>query len=120
MPAHELSRDTWVAFFQTFTHDHLNSLTTMEVDEQRIIRKIAGIEAHELPLREIAADVKDRESTIVITLGSKDDESITHEVREVEHIQLDQNDSKLGATLTFTAKGGDKTTLKISAPTSKH
>ena len=120
MAIQELSRDQWVSYFQTFTRDHANSLTTVEVDEQRIIRKLAGIEAHELPLREIAADMKDKEHTIVITLGAKDDESITHEVLDVEHIHVDQDDSNLGATLTFEAKGGSKTTLKIAAPTSKH
>jgi Family of unknown function (DUF5335) len=111
----EIERNSWVEFFQSFTNDHSGWLTTMDVSDQDAGSK-TSTEAQRLPLRDIAADVKDKESTIVITMGVQDDQLLTHEVRTVSSVRLTNDANDSNSTLHIVASDGQTTTLKVTGP----
>jgi hypothetical protein len=118
MSTHEILRDKWVEFFQSFTSDHSGWLVTLGVKARRNNHKAPAIEGRQLPLRDIAADLKDKENTVVITIGGRGDDLLTHEVRTVSHVRLTQAENDPSAILNIEAANGQTTTFTVSAPTS--
>jgi len=118
MSTHEILRDKWVEFFQTFTSAHNGWLVTLGVNARHNNHNTSGIEGRELPLRDISADLKDKENTIVITIGGRGEDLLTHEVRAVSHVRFSQTENDSGSILDIETADGQTTTLKVSAPTS--
>ena len=83
MPTREIPRDKWVEFFEGFTTDHDSWLVSLNVKDQGADHQAGDTEARRLPLREIAADIKDKEHTIVISVGTSSDEMMRHEIEAV-------------------------------------
>ena len=116
MPTHEILGDQWAEFFQTFTSEHSGWLATIGVEAHHSHHsKTVAIEGRELPLRDIAADLKDKEKTVVITVGGRGDELLTHEVRAVSHVRLTEDENGQESTLHFEAADGGTTTVTVSA-----
>jgi hypothetical protein len=116
MSIHEVLRDQWVEFFQTFTSEHAGELVSLGVDGRQPKHEIVDVEARELPLRGIAADLKDDESTVVISLGLSSDRLLRHSVLSVSHIYVNQTEGGFESALEIESRNGQTTTLNISVP----
>ena len=118
MSTHEILRDKWMEFFQSFSSNHSGWLVTLGINAWHTKRQAAAIEGRQLPLRDIAADLKDKENTVVITIGGRGDDLLTHEVRTVSHVRLTQAENDPSAILNIETANGQTTTLTVSAPAS--
>lgn len=119
MPTHEVLRDQWVAFFRAFTAEHLGRMVSLNVQGRQPKYESADIEARELPLRGIAADLKDQENTIVISLGLSSDRLLRHAVPSVSHVRVAQTEDGSDSALAIETRNGQTTTLNLdgsSAP----
>ena len=113
MSTREIPRDKWVEFFQGFTTEHENWLVSLNVKEKQGDHKAGDTEVRKLPLREVAADVKDKEHTIVITVGSSSDELMRHEIEAVSHVHVTQTEEGTDSALIIESSNGQTTTLKL-------
>ncbi len=118
MPTREVLRDQWVAFFETFTSEQAGRLVSLGADGRQPNHEIVDIEARELPLREIAADLKDKEDTVVISLGLSDDRLLRHAIASVSHVHVTQTEDGAASTLAIESRNGQTTTLNLSVPAS--
>src|ERR1700690_930933 len=116
MPTREIPRDKWVEFFEGFTTDHDSWLVSLNVKDQGADHQAGDTEARRLPLREIAADIKDKEHTIVISVGTSSDEMMWHEIEAVSHVYITQTEGGVDSALLVEARNGQATTLKLSKP----
>lgn len=113
MPTHELRRDEWVAFFEAFTTENAGHLVSFGVDSTEPKYEAIGAKVHQLPLREIAADIKDKESAIVISVGLSEDRLMRHSIQPVAHIRVTQTENGPVSTIDFEAVSGTVTTLSL-------
>ncbi len=120
MSTREILRDKWMEFFKSFSSDHSGWPVTLGVKARRNNQKAPAIEGRQLPLRDIAADLKDKENTVVITIGGRGDDLLTHEVRGVLHVRLSQAENDPASILNIEAANGQTTTLTVSAPDSSN
>ncbi len=118
MPIREVLRDQWVALFQTFTSEHAGQLVSLGVNGRQPKHEIVDIEAHELPLREIAADLKDKENTVVISLGLSSDKLLRHSIQSVSHVRVAWTEDGSESALEIESMNGQTTTLNLGAPVS--
>ena len=121
MPTREVSRDQWAAFFEVFTAKHLDRLVSLGIEGEPPKYESTDIEARELPLREVAADLKDRENTVVISLGLSSDKLLRHAIPSVSRVRVAQTEDGSDSTLTIESRNGQTTTLNLdvsAAPTS--
>ena len=118
MATHEILRDQWMEFFRSFTNDHAGWPVTLAIKGRHNNHGAAAVEGRELPLRDIAADLKDKENTIVITIGGRGEDLLTHEVQGVSHVRLTQAENGPSVVLDIEAGNGQTTTLTASAPAS--
>ena len=116
MPTREVLRDQWVAFFQTFTTEHVGRLVSLNVDGKQPKHESAGIEARELPLREIAADLKDRANIIMISLGLSNVKLLRHAIPSVTHVRVAQREDGSDSALAIETRNGQTTTLNLDVP----
>src|SRR5579859_4239898 len=101
MTTREVLRDQWVAFFEGFTGEHADSLVSLSLDGQQPQHDVVDVEARVLPLREIAVDLKDKESTIVISLGLYSDKLLRHAISLVSHIRITQTEDGSDSALAI-------------------
>jgi hypothetical protein len=116
MSIHEVLRDQWVEFFQTFTSEHAGELVSLGVDGRQPKHEIVDIEVRELPLRGIVANLNDEESTIIISLGLSSDRLLRHSVLSVSHVRVTQTEGGFESALQIESRNGQTTTLNISVP----
>ena len=114
----EILRDKWVEFFQSFTSDHSGCMVTLGVKDRCNNRQGGAIEGCELPLRDILANLKGKENTVVIMMGGWGHDLLTHEIRTVSHIRLIQAKDVASSILNIEAANGRTTMLTVSAPAS--
>ena len=113
MPTREVSRDNWVEFFGTFASTHNGQMVNLAVDGSHPDSAIMAIEGRELPLREIAADLKDGENGVVISVGVSSDKLLRHFIQSVAHVRVAQTQDGSDSTLTIEAVNGQTTTLDL-------
>jgi hypothetical protein len=108
----ELPRDSWVPFLDQFTRENRGAHARLE-----IVGGEAGsrVETEDSPFDGISADVKDREHTIWITLGTNAADHLTHGVH-ARTIRTGPPDGNGGAVLEIEADDGSKTVLELSNP----
>jgi hypothetical protein len=116
MPTHEILRDQWVVFLESFSCEHTGRLVSLGMDSIHGEHKIVDIEARELPLRQIAADVKDKENTVVISLGMAGDRLLRHTIQFVSRIRIAQMDDGSDSVIEIEAINGQTTTLNLCVP----
>lgn len=114
MPMHEIRRDEWVAFFEAFTTENAGKLVSFSVVSSQSKYEAIGTEVRQLPLREIAADVKDKESTIVISVGLSEDRLMRHSIQPVAHIRVTRAENGPVSTIDIEAVSGTVTTLSMA------
>src|ERR1041385_6364408 len=114
----EILPDQWVEFFQTFTSDHDGSLVSVAVKGRQPKRARPNAEkreVRELPLRGIAADLKDKEHTVTVTVGTSSGKLLRHAVQTVSHVRVIQTEDGVQSGVQIVSSNGQKTTVKLSA-----
>ena len=89
----EILRDKWAEFFQSYTNDHSGSLVTVGSEGRGNNRKLGEVEGRELPLRSVVLSVNNKQNALVITIGGRGDDLLTHELRNVSHVRLTQEET---------------------------
>jgi Family of unknown function (DUF5335) len=85
MPALEIPRRDWSAFFDSLSRQHADEPIRVEVLRLDIG---AHIEVVTLPLDGIAADVQGGECVITIAAGSTPDDHVDHLISHPQHVRL--------------------------------
>ncbi len=116
MQTHEILRATWVEFLQDFASDHDGNLVNLAIKGWQSNEKQVDTEAQMLPLRAISADLKDKENSVVISVGSYDGELLRHEIQMVSHVRLVQTDDGRDSGLQIESANGQTATIEFSKP----
>jgi hypothetical protein len=107
----EVPREEWVSYLDTFSRQHEGWLVTIEVLGTEIG---AQLEAQELPLEGITADLKaGGEDVITIILGGGSRGRVTHNVPQPTHVRIEQTESGADMTLQIESGGGVTTLVRF-------
>jgi Family of unknown function (DUF5335) len=120
MPTNEIPRPQWAAFFTTFTTEHDGWLTSLTVTGRQRHRGATVIDGREMPLRSITIDLSAREEKVVITMGGRGDDLLTHSVEQATRVSLSQREANSNPLLLIEAKNGQTTVLAVNAPILEH
>lgn len=113
----EILRAQWMEFFQTFTSDYAGRLVNFGndgIEDRHTHHEIGDIESRELPLRDLAADLKDGENTLVISLVLSSDQVLRHTIQCVSHVWVTQTENGAVVALGIQSKNGHMMRLNIS------
>jgi len=111
MQTREIPRDEWVAFFDSFSRQHEGWLVRLEVFGSDIG---AQIEAEELPLQGISAELKgDGEDTISIIIGEAPEQHVTHSIAAPAHVRLEETEQGAHEALQIETTDGNTTLLRF-------
>lgn len=110
----EILRNEWKAYFDAFSREHENWMVTVEVIAPDIG---AQVQAEEVRLKGISAELKDGENAIAIILGKRLDEHITHVISEPARVMLECSELDSGSfeTLAIESEDGTKTLVRLLA-----
>ena len=107
----EIPRDGWVEFFDSFSRQHEGWLVTVEVLGAEIG---AQVEAQELPLQGITAELKGgSEDVISVLLGGGSTEHVTHSITGPTHVRVEQAEDGADMTLQIESSGGVTTLVRL-------
>jgi len=107
----EVPREEWVSYLDTFSRQHEGWLVTIEVLGTEIG---AQVEAQELPLEGITAELKaGGEDVITIILGGGSRGRVTHNVPQPTHVRIEQTESGADMTLQIESGGGVTTLVRF-------
>jgi hypothetical protein len=112
MPTREIPRHEWELFFNTFSGQYEGWLVSIDVDDNQ---KLDQVEAHNLSLEGITADMKDREDTISISVGHTPDKRMTHAVAQPTRVLLEQSTDGTDKEIRIESREGT-TRLRLRAP----
>lgn len=109
MKTKEIPKTEWPKFFDAFSRQHQGELVILEIFGSEIG---AQVEERQLTLEGITDERNDREgNTIVITIGAKSDDHITHSIAHPTAVSLEHTDE--GADVALAIKGEDETTALL-------
>jgi hypothetical protein len=114
MPKREILREQWMETFQNFTSKHTGQLVRLDVDGTQPASEIVEVEAKELPLHEISADLKDKENSFMISLGLPSEILLRHSIQSVSHVYVTQAEDGSESTVEIESGNGQTTTLNLS------
>jgi hypothetical protein len=107
MSTQDISRDEWAAFFDSFSLRHQGWLVTVEVFGSDIG---AQVEARELPLQGITAELKrEGEDAISIIVGDTPEQHVTHTIGAPARVILKRSEE--GADEAIEIESAARTTL---------
>jgi len=107
----EISRDEWAGFLDSFSRQHEGWLVRLEVLGAEIG---AQVEAQELPLEGITAELKGGgEGAVTIILGGGSRERVTHNISRPTHVRIEQTESGADMTLQIESGGGVTTLVRF-------
>jgi hypothetical protein len=109
----EIPQQDWIAFLAAFTRENRGAHAQIEILGGDIGH---AVETQDRPFDGISADVKDREQTVWITLGSTPQDRIAHGVHGARAIRSGGPAPGAGATLEIEAQDGTRTVLTLSRP----
>lgn len=115
MQTREIFRKTWIEFFKDFTSDHAGKLVNLAIAGWQPGQKQVDTQAHSLPLRDISADLKDHENSVMISVGTDDKALLRHEIEMVSHVRLIQSDSGTDSGLQIESSNGQTATIEFAA-----
>ncbi|MBI4455319.1 MAG: DUF5335 family protein [Acidobacteria bacterium] len=111
MPTREIQRSQWVAFFDSFSRQHLGWLVTLEVFGAEIG---AQTEARQLPLKGIIADLENGDNDkIEIMVGKEPHTHLTHAIAAPTHVRLQQTEEGAHQSLDIESASGIITLLRF-------
>jgi hypothetical protein len=109
---HEIPHAEWRSFLDHFSSMHEGWLVTVEIVEE----EAAGIEARNLALEGVVADVRRGGDEISILVGPTLDVTLAHHIHAPEHVYLKQSDEGADETLCVVSREGSKTLLTFRSP----
>ena len=112
MATREIPRNEWVAFFDSFSRQHENWLSTVEVIGADVG---AQLEASERPLAGITADLgQDEQHDLVsVFIGGTPGEHVAHLIRGPAHVRLKERDDGAHEALQIESRTGATTLLRF-------
>jgi hypothetical protein len=111
MLTREIPRKEWVTFFNNFSRQYQGWSINLEIMEKDVG---AQLEAHELPLEGIAADLKQNgKDTISIILGDAPNDHMTHKITAPTHVRVELTDKGYREALQIESEGGATTLLSF-------
>jgi len=109
----EIDRDQWIPFLSGFTKDNRGAHARIEVISADLGSQVL---VDGKPLEGVSADVKDRENTVWISLGSTPDDHFNHSVPGAVALRVLTSTSATGATMEIEDDAGTKTLLLLTSP----
>ena len=114
MKTREISRSEWPEFFDSFSRQHEGWLVTLEIFGTDIG---AQVQEHELAFEGIVDEWDEVQGNqIVIMVGSKPDDHITHNISRPTHVSLEQTDEGADAALAIKSADGVTALLRFRSP----
>ena len=115
MKTKRIPRSDWPQFFDSFSRQHEGWLATLEIFATEIG---AQVEEHEMALEGIVDEWNEAlGNQIIIMMGAKRDDHITHTVAHPTNVSLEQTDEGADVALAITSEGGAVTLLRFRSPT---
>lgn len=109
MKTKEIPKTEWPKFFDSFTRQHEGWLVNLEIFGSEIGSQV---EERQLALEGITDEWRETEgNTIMIMLGTKPDDHITHSIVRPLTVNVEQTDE--GADMALAIKGEDGTTALL-------
>lgn len=115
MKTKQIARDEWPKFFDSFSRQHEGWLATLEIFATEIG---AQVEEHELAFEGIVDEWNEAlGNQIIIMMGAKRDDHITHTIAHPTDVSLEQTDEGADVALAITSEGGAVALLRFRSPT---
>ena len=110
MQEREIPPNRWRDFFDTFSTQHKDWITTIEIGER--------VEARELPLVGVSADSKGSEpNAIEIEVGRDPSDRLTHIIDEAARVMFRQSEDEAQLELEVESADGEKTAVRLRRAT---
>jgi hypothetical protein len=106
----EIPRDEWAEYLDSFSRQHEGWLVTVEVLGEEIG---AQVEAGEMALAGITADLKGGGDVISIILGKGATERVTHNIARPTHVRIEQAESGADMALQIESADGTATLVRF-------
>jgi len=106
----EIPRRTWAQRLNEFTAVHEGWLVSVDIVGPEAGRQR---EVWHLPLLGISADRADHEPIIEVSVARSATEHLTHVIRDVVHISVEQTDTGADAALQIASADGTKTVVRL-------
>ncbi len=114
MDTHEIPRNEWSSFLDSFSRRHEGWLSTLELTPADDAR---GVEARNKPLVGVTAEQKDNEPlSIWIVLGERTGDHVAHRIVDPQRVALRRNDEGHDQGLDIGATGGASARIRFRAP----
>lgn len=111
MQTKEIPKNEWTPFFDSFSRKHEGWLVSLEIFGLEIG---AQVEQRQLALEGIAHESDEVEgNTIMIMIGVKPDDHITHSISHPTAVSLEQTDEGADAALAIKSDDGTTTLLRF-------
>ena len=111
MKTKQIARNEWPKFFDTFSRKHEGWLATLEIFATDIG---AQVEERELAFEGIVDEWDEASGNqIVIMMGAKPDDHITHSISRPTQVGLEQTDEGADAALAIKSEDGTTALLKF-------
>ena len=115
MKTKSIPRSDWPKFFDSFSRQHEGWLATLEIFATEIG---AQVEEHEMAFEGIVDEWNEAlGNQIIVMMGAKRDDHITHTVAAPTDVSLEQTDEGADVALAITSEGGAVTLLRFRSPT---
>ena len=111
MKTKEIPKEEWGTFFDNFSRRHEGWLVTLEVLGADIG---AQVEGRELAFEGIVGETQGNE--IVIMVGAKPDDHVTHSINNAAQVSLEQTDEGADAALAIKSADGTTALLRFRSP----
>ena len=106
----EIRREDWTEFLDEFSREHQGRQVDLEVDG---VEDGGQIEAREVPLQGISADVRGQTHDISIVVGEEQRPGLTHIIPGARSLRVEQTPSGNQSALRIEARNGETTVLKL-------
>jgi len=116
MKTKEIRKNEWPKFFDSFSRQHEGWLVTLEILGADIG---AQVQEHELAFEGIVDEWDEVQGNqIVIMVGAKSDDHITHSIGRPTEVSLEQTDDGADAALAIKSADGVTALLRFRSPIS--
>jgi hypothetical protein len=109
----EIPRDTWEQRLEEFTQSHESWLVSLEVQNPEIG---AQLEIDNMPLMGVSGDPADQGGTVAVSVARSAAEHITHVIRGVKHVFVEQTDEGADVALQIQSSDDTAAILRFRVP----
>jgi hypothetical protein len=113
MSDHQVPRESWPSFFDTFSREHLGAPVTVETVAAD---RGTQVEAHDLALGGVSADLGEFKSEIVVSVGQRPSAHLTHHVPNPASVTLEEDADGTARALRIVSRDGEATVVRFRVP----